>query len=42
MENNNESKKEKESKPIKINNVDRRYSVKVNSSKEISDKLHAN
>jgi len=42
MENNNESQKDQESKPIKINNVDRRYSVKVNSSKEISDKLHAN
>ena len=42
MEKNNESQKEQESKPIKINNVDRRYSVKVNSSKEISDKLHAN
>ena len=42
MNNNNESQKDQESKPIKINNVDRRYSVKVNSSKEISDKLHAN
>ena len=40
MENNNESLKEQESKPIKINNAERRYSLKVNSSKEISDKLH--
>ena len=42
MVNNNESLKEQESKPIKINNADRRYSLKVNSSKEISDNLHTN
>ena len=42
MDNNNESQKEQESNPMQINNVDRRYSVKINSSKEISDKLHAN
>ena len=29
MENNNESLKEQESKPIKINNAERRYSLKV-------------
>ena len=32
MENNNESQKEQESKPIRINNADRRYSFKVNFS----------